>query len=68
MQVDKLIPSVWGGRPITINFASAFLAAEAFSEKPPASPLSLVTSHLARIALSVAMFMSSLNGPCMAMI
>ena len=45
-----------------------FAAAAAFSAKPPAAPPSFVTSHFAPMARSIAVFISSENGPCIARI
>lgn len=44
-----------------------FLAAETFSKKPPFRPDSFVTSASAPVSLNMASFISSENGPCMAM-
>ena len=52
---------------MTTHRAPACRAASSLSAKPPLSPEAFVTSQLARIAFSVATFMSTEKGPCMAM-
>ena len=51
------------GLLMTTSVAPAFLAARTFSLNPPASPESLVTMNEAPTCLSMAVFISSENGP-----
>ena len=63
---EKVMPSTWGGLPITSRAAPAWAAAFTFSGKPPLLPASLVTSTEALQARSMARFISVEKGPCMA--
>ena len=60
-------PALWGGRPTVTRTAPASRAAAAFSENPPARPVSLVTRYRAETDRSMAAFISREKGPCMAM-
>ena len=64
----KSMPWACAGFPITTHRAPACRAAATLSAKPPLSPEAFVTSHWARMAFSVATFISTEKGPCMAMI
>ena len=66
MVLDKDSPSSSGGRPITTRRAPAFLAADSFSSNPPGAPPSFVTRYCAPMLRSIAVFMASENGPCIA--